>query len=189
MSGRLVLGLDLFYKIGLTSPHLKGILSFFSRVIRMPQGVFKRPSARERFFKKVIKTPTCWLWTGYLLKDGYGSFSEFRKSIPAHRYSYKEFVAPIPVGLLVRHSCDNPSCVNPEHLVLGTQKDNCQDAVSRGRNVHGESHGGCKITASIAKQVKVLLSLGRSMVAISQELHISYYVVCDIKRGKTWNSV
>lgn len=76
----------------------------------------------------------CWLWSGAMRKNGYGSISYRNKTIPAHRFSYAAFVAPIPVGLHVCHRCDNPSCVNPDHLFVGTRSDNMIDCSKKGRH-------------------------------------------------------
>ena len=76
----------------------------------------------------------CWLWQGHCeSKAGYGQVSYNGKSVPAHRMFYAELVGPIPQGICVLHKCDVPQCVNPEHLFLGTQKDNTQDMISKGR--------------------------------------------------------
>lgn len=91
----------------------------------------------DRFFSKVEFVGYCWVWTG-AKKVGknalpYGFFGVNGKNQLAHRFAYRQFVGPIPSGLYVLHKCDNPSCVNPVHLFLGTAKDNAQDCVSKGR--------------------------------------------------------
>lgn len=86
-----------------------------------------------RFWEKVEKTETCWNWKAHKLKKGYGHFHSKGKEILAHRYSYELHKGKIPENLFVLHSCDNPSCVNPEHLWLGTKKDNRTDCESKGR--------------------------------------------------------
>jgi len=91
-------------------------------------------SVEERFWTKVdIKAINdCWLWKAFKDKDGYGRFN-FGKEISAHRISYILTFGPIPQGLYVLHNCDNPSCVNPYHLKLGTHIDNVKDMKDRNR--------------------------------------------------------
>lgn len=91
----------------------------------------------DRFWAKVHKTDTCWLWTASLRNKGYGAFTYEVNGKPvqdrAHRYSYQLHVGDIPPGLFVLHRCDTPACVNPDHLFLGTNQDNVDDMIAKGR--------------------------------------------------------
>lgn len=87
---------------------------------------------RDRFYEYIVKTPACWLWK-VIQPIYYGSFTYGEQTYPAHRFSYMIHKGAIPPGLIVRHTCDVPSCVNPDHLLVGTFADNSHDAVIRGR--------------------------------------------------------
>ena len=90
-------------------------------------------TTKEAFLSKLDRSGDCWLWTGSLDKDGYGKTSINYKHWKTHRASWNYFVGPIPEGMSVLHKCDVRACCNPEHLWLGTQKDNLRDMFAKGR--------------------------------------------------------
>lgn len=96
-----------------------------------------------RFESKFVRTKGCWLWTASTDYDGYGYFQLNRKAEKAHRVAYSLYVGIIPMGLIVCHSCHNPSCVNPEHLYIGSYSDNAIDRRSIGRD-HNANKTHCK---------------------------------------------
>lgn len=90
----------------------------------------------------------CWIWTKAVNKKGYGIAWNGNKPVFAHRLSYETYNEAIPDSLLVMHTCDTPSCINPKHLVAGTDSDNAKDRENkgRGRSIVGEEHHGAKLT-------------------------------------------
>lgn len=137
---------------------------------------------QQRFEKKLQITPGCWLWTGALGAGAgngrYGSIKHEGKALRAHRVSYELYQSGIPAGLHVLHRCDNPRCVNPGHLRLGTHDDNMQDMYSKGRRAAatGLRNGAAKLSddqkADIVKSNRttqeLALAHGVSTVRINQ---------------------
>lgn len=152
----------------------------------------KWPSLSERFWQKVDKRVglgphgDCWEWTGYRDAFGYGRINrrDFRGGA-AHRTSYDLNVGPIPYGLMVRHRCDNPSCVRPEHLELGTAQQNSDDQVVRGRQraPRGEGAHSSKLTEN---QVRAIFADTRAQRMIAADYGVSQSTVMQIKAKRTW---
>lgn len=111
--------------------------------IRAPYRTWRSDDAdRERFWSKVNQAEEgCWLWQGTMLSQGYGCFKIAGKMYKAHRIAYVYLKGAIPTGLVLCHTCDNPRCVRPDHLFLGTTMDNVQDAKKKGRLATGDRSG------------------------------------------------
>jgi HNH endonuclease len=151
--------------------------------------VDKKKSLKYRFEMKIIKQPDngCWIWTACKDQKGYGFFTGKR----AHRMSYEIYKGEIPEKMLVCHHCDNPSCVNPEHLWLGTVPDNNKDRDLKGRLVKniGEKHPMCKISEKTALEIKERLLSGEPPRKIAKELNLKNSTVYNIKSGSCWKHI
>ncbi len=147
-----------------------------------------------RFWSKVNQTSDCWLWTGAKLQSGYGSFRFHRAARLAHRVAWELVKGPLPpwtgqrTGVCVLHRCDNMLCVNPDHLFLGTQADNMADRGAKGRHprLHGESHGGAKLTES---QVAAIRSDPRPQGELAAIYGVHKAHIGHIRRGDVWKHV
>lgn len=129
----------------------------------LPVGTRAPAPLEERFFRSIEKTDACWLWTGRLVGKGYGMIGlggKGAKQILVHRLSHEIHKGPIPEGMVVMHKCDNPRCVNPDHLEAGTQSQNIKDAFARGRKLNlpsglkGESHGASKLNDASVLEIR-----------------------------------
>ena len=144
----------------------------------------------ERFWNKVNKQAEngCWEWAAYRIRGGYGQFKLDGTMELAHRTSWMFEHGPIPAGLLVLHHCDNPSCVNPAHLFLGTQADNMRDKAEKGRasRLPGESNGMAKLTEA---DVHAIRSDNRSQRTIAADYGVGKTMIGDIKNRKNWTHI
>lgn len=148
-----------------------------------------------RFWAKIDRRgpDDCWEWTaGNRGKGGYGRFSMGRanKPIRAHRFSWELFYGPIPTGMDVLHRCDNPLCVNPRHLFLGTNLDNVRDMHAKNRHSHGEGHGQAKLTDAKVRKIRELRKLpGNSYERLAKRFRVSVICIWKVCVGETWKHV
>ena len=146
----------------------------------------------ERFLSKIEKTETCWIWKAGCSGDGYGAFHIKRgQQTSAHRFSYIIHKGEIPANCVVRHSCDNPKCVNPSHLDIGTIQDNTNDKINRNRQARGERHGRSKLTAEqvLLIREKALTKYHGYLKAIADEFNISSVQVQYVIKKKSWKHI
>jgi hypothetical protein len=146
----------------------------------------KRKSNLSDFLRKVEKTDTCWVWTGSKKPKGYGQFGVNYKVVTAHRYAYENFIGSIPDGMVVMHTCDNPPCVNPDHLKLGTVADNNKDRDEKGRTARtsGQAHGCSKLTDN---DIITIRQDTRIQAEIAIEYGVSQTHISKIRSGKSWS--
>lgn len=129
----------------------------------------------------------CRIWLGYKDKDGYGTIGFQGGVYRVHRLIYRFLVGEIPPGLVVRHSCDNSSCVEIDHLLLGTAQDNDADRVERNRQAKGERHGMAKLTEGQVREIKELLKTGLPALEIAKRYGVkSRHCIYAISNGETW---
>lgn len=169
-------------------------------------GEARKRSDETRFWKSIVKKEPheCWLWTGHT-NGTYGLIFIQGKGIQTHRYSYALAHGEIPAGLIVRHKCDVPLCANPEHLELGSHKDNVKDMFDRGRaasqkpgykpwqckhpelTIKGEAHHRAKLTNEQAKAARVMYESGMTQIEIGKILNVSNSTISLLVRGDRYS--
>ncbi len=154
--------------------------------------IYHKISATERFAKKWIPEPNsgCWLWEGAHVPFGYGIMGRGGRGAGnhyAHRLSYEIYVGPVPDGMKVLHSCDNPPCVNPDHLFLGTQKNNMEDKVAKGRHRPGEEHPNAVLTWEMVRAMRTEYATGTTSLSIlGRKFGICFQHVHNVVRHQIW---
>ncbi len=130
----------------------------------------------------------CWEWIGSKATSGYGHIRIDGRLRSAHRVAYEMVNGPIPDGMVVMHSCDNPSCVNPQHLSLGTKKVNSDDKFAKGRArfVSGTDHSLSKLTPDLIEEARRLRSEGESYTAIGWRFGLHRSTIARALKGRTW---
>lgn len=150
----------------------------------------------SRFLSYVRKTDKCWIWEGGLFTNGYGQFRVGRKKVKAHRFSWIISGGFIPDGYILLHKCDNPQCVRPDHLFLGTHKDNSLDRDRKNRGAKGpnlakgspgELNGSAKLTQTEVFEIRQLRdNEGFSYNELSSLFDISPSQIANIIKERSW---
>ena len=134
----------------------------------------------------------CWQWEKTNNNHGYGTLTINGRTRYAHRLAYELSYGPIPAGLDVMHDCDNPACINPNHLRVGTRSQNMADCHARGRSripapsLRGEANGAAKLTASAVDEIRRLLAEGMTQRSVGERFGVSQSTISKIKMRKAW---
>lgn len=145
------------------------------------------PTFAARFWSHVDRTGDCWTWTGSRYASGYGQVATPDRPHPAHRIAWELTHGPLPKdntlrkrGTLVLHTCDNPPCVRPDHLFLGTNADNMLDALVKGRN------GNQRVDPAKVREIRARFAAGEKPKAIALDYGLSRVAIHMMVRRKSW---
>lgn len=138
----------------------------------------------ERFWSKVLKVGDCWEWQAARCPEGYGRFRLNGKTVQSHRFAFSLLEGEWPA--VVRHSCDNPSCVRPSHLLGGTHADNVRDRIDRGREGHltGEAHPHAHLSTAAVQSIRARFDSGEPLTLIARDLNTPLRTVGNIAHRK-----
>lgn len=138
----------------------------------------------EKLANKSVLAPNgCRVWTGPINHWGYGRVAVDGVTLKAHRVAWTEAHGQIAAGLCVLHRCDNPPCINVDHLFLGTQGDNARDRVAKGRHARGERAGGAKLSVA---QVRVIRADKRKLRVLAKEYGVAESAISNVRQGRRW---
>lgn len=156
-------------------------------------GTWIRPTLADRFWRRVRKSDGCWEWGGAVRGKGYGEIGRGGRGqgvVDTHRLSWELHFGEIPEGLQVLHRCDNPPCVRPDHLFLGTVADNMADKAQKGRapsiSNPGEQAGRAKLTNADVLAIRRRAAAGERLFQIARSFPVSASTIGQVVNRKTW---
>lgn len=141
-----------------------------------------------RFWWQMEVSGECLLWTGWTDRKGYGRTSYRKKPWITHRLAFVLAGGVIPAGLQVMHSCDTPACCNPNHLRTGSNRDNIDDMMAKGRSLHGARHHRAKLSGEDVKQIR-LVTLDWSHRFLAKLYGVKWRAIQKIRKGQRWRQV
>ena len=152
--------------------------------------------AFERLMARAVPGDNgCLIWTGNLA-SGYAEIvtgskrDGTRRNAGGHRVALEHRLGyPIPAGMVARHKCDNPPCVNPDHIELGTYADNSRDAIERGRSNFGSRNGIAKLTEATAAEARRMVANGTPQIDVARRMGVTHSCISQLIQGKTWRHV
>ena len=140
----------------------------------------------SKFWSNIDRTDKCWFWLPRPNSMGYGTFLLRKATFMAHRIAYELVKGPIPRGMFLCHTCDVPRCVNPEHMFLGSQKDNMQDSERKGRT----NLPGAKLTLEQVRQIALVTNRSRGQAStVARMFNVSPMTVSRIWTGLSWKTL
>lgn len=148
---------------------------------------FSKHATRTKPIQYEVTTSGCWSCISHKKdKDGYVRLRRSKKDVYLHRLVYEQEVGKIPEGLVILHSCDNPSCINPDHLSVGTIAENQLDKVKKNRQAKGSQNGNSKLTE---EQVLEIRADNRPVKEIAEDYKVSTVTIYGIKNKQYWRNV
>lgn len=149
------------------------------------RGLAQRKAAQARFWERMDKTGSCWLWRGAVTTHGYGCVKWDERVLGAHKVAYTLVKGEVPAGMQIRHSCDTRLCCNPEHLEIGTHIDNMADMAARGR---GQKDGKRILTAEAVREIRAAHGK-ESSGTLSKRFNVQQSYIFAIWAGRVWRKV
>lgn len=153
-----------------------------------PDALAPKMTTIERFMPKVVKTDECWLWVGAINSSGYGNFNMNGRIQGAHRVAWQLKHGTIPDALHVLHHCDNRRCVNVSHMMLGTNADNVQDKINKGRQAGavGEKNTNAKLDAGKVRKIRESSATTKQLASV---YGVSNGAIWRARTMRTWRHV